>query len=140
MNARATPFYTRKYEVFTCAAYTKIERCHIQAHEVCRIHACTILHTYCTHTAYIISATLLHILGMYTAYILHMCTPAHVTHVCCTRAAHTIHPYCMHARTQKLVQHHSHAIQAYEEMYAVCVQLFTCSMYAVHKQLHVCCT
>ena len=84
------------------------------------------------HTAYI-SATLLHILGMYTAYILHTCTPAHVTHVCCTRAAHTIHPYCIHAHTQKLVQRHTHAIQAYEEMHAVCVQLFTCSMYAVYN-------
>ena len=75
----------------------------------------------------------MHILGIYTAYILHTCTPAHVTHVCCTRAAHTIHPYCMHAHTQKLVQRHTHAIQAYEEMYAVCVQLFTCIMYAAHN-------
>ena len=84
-----------------CAAYTKIETCHIQAHEVCRIHVYTIQHTYCIYICYLhahimhvysnISAT---ILGMYTAYILHMCTPAHVTHVCCTRAAHTIHPYC----------------------------------------------
>ena len=152
MNARATPFYTRRfisgintkfsrvlhtqklidatYKHMRCAEYMHVQYC---------IHTAYILHTYCIHTAYI-SATLLHILGMYTAYILHTCTPAHVTHVCCTRAAHTIHPYCMHARTQKLVQHHTHAIQAYEEMYAVCVQLFTCSMYAVHKQLHVCCT
>ena len=133
MNARATPFYTRR---FISGINTKFSRVlhtqklkyatykHMRCAEYMHVQYCI-----CIHTAYI-SATLLHILGMYTAYILHTCTPAHVTHVCCTHAAHTIHPYCMHARTQKLVQHHTHAIQAYEEMYAVCVQLFTCSMYA----------
>ena len=66
------------------------------------------------------------------------CISAHVKHVCCTRAAHTIHPYCMHAHTQKLVQRHTHAIQAYEEMYAVCVHA-ACMlntnncMYAAHN-------
>ena len=44
------------------------------------------------------------------------------------RAAHTIHPYCMHARTQKLVQRHTHTIQEYEEMYAVCVHA-ACMLY-----------
>ena len=76
---------------------------------------------------------------MYAAYILHTCTAAHVTHVCFTHAAHTIHPYCVHVHIQKLAQHHTHSIQAYEEMYSVCVQLFTCSMYAVYKQLHTSC-
>ena len=65
---------------------------------------------------------------MYAAYILHTCTSAHVTHVCCTCAAHTIQPYCMYAHTQKLVQRHAHAIQAYEEMYAVCVHA-ACMLY-----------
>ena len=48
-----------------CAAYTKIETCHIQAHEVCRIHACTM-----QHTAYI-SATVLHTQYIYIACMLH---------------------------------------------------------------------
>ena len=34
----------------------------------------------------------------------------------------------MHARTKKLVQRHTHAIQAYEEMYAVCVHA-ACMLY-----------
>ena len=41
--------YTILYKIYfsMCAALTKIETCHIQAHEVCRIHACTIQHIYC---------------------------------------------------------------------------------------------
>ena len=57
-------------------------------------------HTYCIHAH-------LHMLHMYAA---------------------CVHPYCMHARTQKLVQRHTHAIQAYEEMYAVCVHA-ACMLY-----------
>ena len=137
MNARARRFISGISTKFSCVLHTqKLKHAtykHMRYAEY--MHA----HTAYIHTAYI-SATLLHILGMYTAYILHMCTPAHVTHLCCMHAAHTIHPYCIHAHTQKLVQRHTHAIQAYEEMHAVCVQLFTCSMYAVYKKLHVCCT
>ena len=106
-----------------CAAYTKIETCHIQAHEVCRIHAYTIQHTYCIYicylhahicmyTAYIlyISATILgmylHTCSIYTAYILHIyllpykaciqhtyCIRAHL-HMYAAHVLHTIHPYC----------------------------------------------
>ena len=82
----------------------------------------------------------MHILGMYTAYKLHMCTPAHVTHVY-MYAARVLHTQYIHiARmlyTKNLAQGHMHAIQAYEEMYAVCVQLFTCSMYVVHNQCFI---
>ena len=88
-------------------------------------------------TAYI-SATFMHIThvcSIHTAHV-HTCTCYTCYNVCCMRAAYTIHPYCMHAAYTKIG---SHAIQVYEEMCAVCVQLFTCSMYAVHK-LHVCCT
>ena len=76
---------------------------------------------------------------MYIAYSIHT-TYVH-TCTCYTCMLHTqyIHIACM-LHTQKLAQRHTHTIQAYEEMYAVCVQLFTCSMYAVHKQLHVCST
>ena len=64
----------------------------------------------------------------------------YMLHMYAARVLHTqyIHIACI-LHIQKLAQRHTHAIQAYEEMYAVCVQLFTCSMYAVHKQLHVCC-
>ena len=101
MNARATPFYTRR---FISGINTKFSRV--------------------LHTQKLKDATYKH---------MRCAEYMHVQYCTCTRAAHTIHPYCMHARTQKLVQHHTHAIQAYEEMYAVCVQLFTCSMYAVHN-------
>ena len=81
------------------AAYMPLA--HMQATSIphmCSLHTCMLLQC-CIHAAYI-SATLLHILGMYTAYILHTCTPAHVTHVCCTHAAHTIHQHiacmCVH--------------------------------------------
>ena len=76
-----------------CAAYTKIETCHIQAHEVCRIHACTIQHTYILHnyicylaahirhyTAYVIRAHL-HMLHMYAARVLH----TQYIHIACMR-------------------------------------------------------
>ena len=82
----------------------------------------------------------------HTAYILH----TYCIYICYLAAQHT---YCIHAHlhtqymyihiacmlhTQKMAQRHTHAIQAYELMYAVCVQLFTCSMYAAHK-LHTSC-
>ena len=148
LSIRATPFCTRR---FISGINTKFSRVlHAQKlkhatykHMRCAeyMHAQYCIHNACIYICYL-AAHIRHIylLPCCTAYILHTCIPAHVTHVCCTRAAHIIHPYCMHARTQKLVQRHTHAIQAYEEMYAICVQLFTCSMYAVHKQLHVCCT
>ena len=95
-----------------CAAYTKIETYHIQAHELCRIHAYNIRHVYSIYTAYV--HTMLH------AY-----------------HTHFIHIACM-VHTQNLAQRHAHAIQLYEEMYAGCVQLFNMQhvdncMYAAHN-------
>ena len=95
MNARATPFHTRRFisginTKFSRAAYTKIEICHIQAHEVCRIHACTILHlhTYCIYIYYL-AAHIRHVYSIHTAYV-HTCT-------CYTCMLHTqyIHIACM---------------------------------------------
>ena len=111
--------------------------CHIQAHEVCGIHACTILHTYCTY----ISATLLHILGMYTAYILHTCTPAHVTHVCCT-VLHTqyIHIACMRihknwfSATHMPYNHMKKCMQfVCNCLHAACMLYINNCMYAAHN-------
>ena len=131
MNARATPFYTRR---FISGINTKFSRVlhtqklkyatykHMRCAEYMHVQYCI-----CIHTAYIcyLAAHIRHVYSIHTAYM-HTCT-------CYTCMLHTIHPYCMHARTQKLVQRHTHAIQAYEEMCAVCVHLFTCSMYAAHN-------
>ena len=122
-------FYTRRFISginikFSCVLHTQKLKHATYKHMRCAeyMHA-----QYSIHTAYI-SATFMHILGMYTAYILHMCTPAHVTHVCCTRAAHTIHPYCMHAAYTKI----GSAPHAYHTN--------VCSLCAIVYMQHVCCT
>ena len=74
-----------------------LKTCHLQAHEVCRIHA-YIMHTYCIY----ISATLLHnILGMYTAYMytayVHTCTCyTCMLHACCTHNTSILHACYIH--------------------------------------------
>ena len=62
-------------------------------------------HTYCIHAH-------LHMLHMYAARVLH----TQYIHIACLR----IH--------KNLVQRHTYAIQAYEEMYAVCVHA-ACMLY-----------
>ena len=101
-----------------CAVYTKIETCH-NAHEVYRIHACTMQHTQCIHTAYI-SATFMHILGTYTAYILHICLLPSCTYI--RHTAYILHIYLLHA----------HILG----MYTAYI-LHTCTPAHV---IHVCCT
>ena len=113
MNARATPFYTRR---FISGINTKFSRVlhtqklkyatykHMRCAEYMHVQYCI-----CIHTAYI-SATLLHILGMYTACILH----TYCIYICYL-AAHFRHVYTIHT--------------AY---------VHTCTCYTC--MLHTCCT
>ena len=59
---------------------------HMRSHEVCRIHACTMQHTYCIYM-YIcyLAAHIRHVYSIQRSYL-------HMLHM---YAAHTIHPYCM---------------------------------------------
>ena len=102
-----------------CAAYTKIEACHIQAHEGCRIHACIIQHTYC------------------------ICAHLHML-VC---AAHTLLPYCMNVAYTKIgsAPHVYHPLQKCV-LHIYCVQRnthaeYTCAKCAqiAHVYTNTCC-
>ena len=89
-----------------CACGVKIEACHIQAHEGCRIHACIIQHTYC------------------------ICAHLHML-VC---AAHTLHPYCMHVAYTKIgsAPHVYHPLQKW--ITAVCVLHIYCVQRNTHAE------
>ena len=120
--------YTILYKIYfsMCAALTKTETCHIQAHEVCRIHACTMLHTYSIHTAYI-SATLLH--SIHTAYM-HTCahnTCTSILHACC------IHKNWLSA-TRMPYKHMNKCMQfVCNCLHVACMLYINNCMYAAHK-------
>ena len=76
-----------------CAAHTKIETCHIQAHEVCRIHVCTMQHTYILHIYLLPSCTYY---SIHTAYV-HTCTCyTCMLQACCTHNTSILHACCIH--------------------------------------------
>ena len=108
------------------------------SNEVYRIHACTILHTYCIHTAYI-SATLLHILGMYTYCIR---AHPHMLHMYAARVLHTqyIHIACMRVHknwfstTRMPYKHMKKCMQfVCNCLHAACMLHINNCMYAAHN-------
>ena len=81
-----------------------------------------ILHIYCIYIC-------LHIRHVYSIHTAYVHTYTCMLHACCTHNTSVLHACCIHKNWLSATR----IIQAYEEMYAVYVQLFTCSMYAAHK-------
>ena len=98
MNARAIPFYTRRFisginTKFSRVLHTQKFKYATYKHMKCRHNTAYILHTYCIYICYL-AAHIRHIYSIYTAYV-HTCTCyTCMLHACCTHNTSILHA-CM---------------------------------------------